>query len=164
MLAWMRGLIAAVCFLAVSIPAVCDAAEGSEGFPNSVKCNVDYTAAYMSMLKDGSGSCPPSISCTTDCQDKIDKVVASCPGKVFNEPVEGKNITVSRSFLWRAIQTLSNAGPVDCNYTAGYEGCHQDCTMSTITGGAGVSDYEANHCIDVDPDSQQSKPEAVWHS
>jgi len=144
------------------------AAHGLAQTPDPAKdnaiCNVDYTAAYMSMLGNN-GPCQKDSACTPSCQGLIDKVVHSCPHMVFTEQaMDAKNTTLRRSFLWRAITTLSHQGPVDCNYAAGFESCTAECSMAAITGGSTTTDFERDHCIDVDPQSGQSSPEAVWHS
>ena len=55
-------------------------------------------------------------------------------------------------------------GPADCRYEVTHRNCKAECTMHRITGGEGLSDFELQGCLSVDPGSGQSKPEAVWHS
>lgn len=131
---------------------------------NAVQCNVDYTAAYMSMLH---GSCQHAVQqggCVPECQALIDTVVEDCHNGTYNDTDPGTGLTSEHSFLQRAIQTLQHLGPDDCDYHAGYSSCSPECTMAHITGGSDLSDFEQHRCIDVDPESGQSAPEAVFHS
>ena len=134
---------------------------------HSAQCNMEYSNAYMSMLNgdckhDAATSVPPG-ACSDRCQGKIDGVRTACQGQHF---IEGDGSTVmaaNRSFLVRAVNTLERLGPADCDYTAFYSRCDPHCSLAYITGGVGTSDFEAHRCLDVDPESTQSSPEAVFH-
>jgi hypothetical protein len=133
----------------------------------AAQCNIAYTAAYMSMFngdckRDADASHPPG-SCSQRCQGKIDAMKTACQGQHFIEEDDTIVPFANRSFLVRAVNTLERLGPADCDYTAFYSRCDPHCSLAYITGGQGTSDFEAHHCLDVDPESPQSSPEAVFH-
>jgi hypothetical protein len=161
----MRGLLVSVAGTFAVLRGAVTQGEGAGDGVDDVQCNMDYTTAYMATMEGH--QCDPDTlfgTCDPACQAVLDQVFKSCPSSLFvrTDPITGLNVT--SNFIWRAVRTLSARGPSDCNYHKGYSGCAPECSMATITGGAGVSDYERHHCIDVDPDSGQSGPEAVWHS
>jgi hypothetical protein len=141
--------------------------DAQEGDANATNCNIAYTAAYMSMFngdckRDADASVPPG-SCSHRCQGKIDAMRTACQGQHFIEEDDTIVPFAKRSFLVRAVNTLERLGPADCDYTAFYSRCDAHCSLAYITGGQGTSDFEAHHCLDVDPMSPQSSPEAVFH-
>ena len=109
------------------------------------------------------GECS-QMACTPVCQTKINSVRDKCANQKYNETDPITGIVATRSFMQKSIQALQLMGPVDCDYAVGYENCEDGCSMSNITGGAGTSWFESNHCISVDPISGQSAPLAAWHS
>ena len=141
---------------------------------NSIACNIDYTDAYMATMTQGVvvGSCSPTTidgrrrSCLPECQEKIDAVIAHCPDKQYTQTDPKTGLNITQNFLWRAIETLSTFGPDDCDYHVGFTGCSAQCNLATVTRvfNNELSDNNGHRCIDIDPESKEGLPEAVWHN
>jgi hypothetical protein len=156
-------MVLIIMLLLLAGPGPVDAQEGDA----NANCNIKYAGAYMSMLSgdckhDADASVPPG-SCSDRCQGKIDAMKTACQGLRSIEDDDRTGLSANRSFLVRAVHTLEHSGPADCDYSAFYRRCDEHCSLAYITGGEGTSDLERHHCLDVDPMSSQSSPEAVFH-
>ena len=162
----MGGAPSSAAVVVTTLLAGCavDLAAQADGDDAAKACDVKYTEAYMSMLDGACASSSQQAGCITECQAYIDSVVAHCSNRTTAETDPHTHLTASHSFLKRAMQTLQQLGPVDCNYRMGFARCGPDCTMARITGGESLSDFEQHRCVDVDPGSGQSAPQAVFHS
>jgi hypothetical protein len=110
-----------------------------------------------------SGDCH-RVSCTPGCQHLVNDVRSACKTVKCNETDLFTGVTKTRAFLQKIMPSISQLGPVDCDYAISEQHCQASCSMYNITAGAGVSFYELHNCIAVDPQSGQSSPEAVWKS
>jgi hypothetical protein len=105
------------------------------GYPDDPECATAYSDVFTATLFGdcaANASDPSTMSCTGACQDKITNMLKKCKTETTSEKLED-GITVTRSFVSKAVNALQALGGMDCAYHLGFQDCQfETCRIGEI--------------------------------